>query len=313
MVATARVPGIVLAGTGREVAERAGSGRWGRWRVRSRHGRTGGAVVGASAVLARRRGALRHRHLSRGMGAVPDADQAVSPRAQCGHHADADPTRRRRAAALAVRGGAQVRGDARASSAPGRDGSAAGRRGVPSARRWPSRRRARPAGSSPRASAPRPRPQALCPKTPALPAGEPFLSVCAPRPASAVEAKLRADLFARLGVTEGLNAVRVGRPFFDHLEVWPDILLPELRIAVEYDSTGTVRARARRQAGGCRSAQGPRAPFRGLGGRAHPNGQAREARTPRPAALQRDAKGLDRLLDVFRDIRGPLLIDAYLR
>src|SRR6188472_632637 len=31
----------------------------------------------------------------------------------------------------------------------------------------------------------------ICPKTPQLPAGEPFLSACAPRPASAVEAKLR--------------------------------------------------------------------------------------------------------------------------
>ena len=105
----------------------------------------------------------------------------------------------------------------------------------------------RGAGETARASRPpgsrgakrqRAAPRALCPKTPALPVGEPFVSECAPRPASAVEAKLRADLFARLGVTEGFNAVRVSRPFFDHLEVWPDILLPELRIAVEYDSTG---------------------------------------------------------------------------
>ena len=36
---------------------------------------------------------------------------------------------------------------------------------------------------------------ALCPKTPDLPVGEPFVSECAPRPASAVEERLRADLF----------------------------------------------------------------------------------------------------------------------
>ncbi|MET0884862.1 MAG: zinc-ribbon domain-containing protein, partial [Mycetocola sp.] len=93
-----------------------------------------------------------------------------------------------------------------------------------------------PAGPR-RAQRPRPTRQ-LCPKTPALPAGEPFVSDCAPRPASAVEAQLRADLFARLGVTPGYNAVRVSRPYFDHVELWPDFLLPELRIAVEYDSTG---------------------------------------------------------------------------
>ncbi|MGP2481179.1 hypothetical protein ACTUM2_15305, partial [Listeria monocytogenes] len=65
-----------------------------------------------------------------------------------------------------------------------------------------------------------------------------FVSVCAPRPASAVEGRLRADLFARLALTEGLNAVRVARPFFQHLEIWPDLVLPELRIAIEYDSIG---------------------------------------------------------------------------
>ena len=36
----------------------------------------------------------------------------------------------------------------------------------------------------------------------------------------------------------GVNAVRLAQPFFDHLEAWPDILLPELRVAIEYDSTG---------------------------------------------------------------------------
>ena len=138
-------------------------------------------------------------------------------------------------------------------------------------------------------------------------------SRCAPKPASAVEARLRADLFARLGVTAGLNAVRVSRPFFEHVEVWPDILLPELRIAVEYDSPGRFglehvgpredadrrKDRLLRQAGW----------------------EVVRIRTGKlerlgPHDLQLNTlgrKGVDRLLDVFRDIRGPLLVDAYLR
>ena len=71
-----------------------------------------------------------------------------------------------------------------------------------------------------------------------LPVGEAFTSGCAPRPASAAEALLRQKLAARLEFTREVNAVRVRRPFFDHLEVWPDIVLPELRVAIEYDTTG---------------------------------------------------------------------------
>lgn len=89
-----------------------------------------------------------------------------------------------------------------------------------------------------RARKPKPS-QRICPKTPDVPVGAAFSSECAPRPASAVEAQLRADLFGRLALTPGLTAVRVARPFFDHVEVWPDIVLAELRVAIEYDSTGT--------------------------------------------------------------------------
>ena len=88
-----------------------------------------------------------------------------------------------------------------------------------------------------RAAAPRPV-LVLCRKTPPLPVGEAFASECAPPTSSAVEARLRQRLAENLEFTDGLNAIRVGRPFFDHLEVWPDIVIPELRIAVEYDSPG---------------------------------------------------------------------------
>jgi len=154
--------------------------------------------------------------------------------------------------------------------------------------------------------------RAICPKTPVLPTGEPFLSQCAPRPASAVEAQLRMDLFARLTVTPGLNAVRVARPFFDHLEVWPDILLPELRVAIEYDSTGRhgLEHVGRREDADRRKDRALRA--------AH--WEVVRIRTGKlekigPHDLQlasMNARGLERLLDTLRDIRGSVIVDAYL-
>ena len=68
--------------------------------------------------------------------------------------------------------------------------------------------------------------------------GEAFVSAKAPRPASAAEPRLRQLLEQRLDVDFGCNAVRVRQPFFDRLEVWPDIVIPELRVAIEYDTVG---------------------------------------------------------------------------
>jgi hypothetical protein len=166
---------------------------------------------------------------------------------------------------------------------------------------------------SPGVERPPKRARTLCAKTPDVAVGEAFASVCAPAPASAVEARLRADLFGRLVVTPGMTAVRLARPFFDHLEAWPDLLLPELRIAVEYDSIG-------------------RHGLEHVGRREHADRRKdrllREAgwevvriRTGKlemlgPFDLQLAAVGRDtvpRLLDVFRGIRGALLVDAYLR
>jgi hypothetical protein len=161
---------------------------------------------------------------------------------------------------------------------------------------------------------PRPKPAArLCPKTPDLPVGEAFVSACAPKPASAVEERLRQALFSRLAVTSGMTAVRVARPFFDHTEVWPDILLPELRVAIEYDSTGrhglehvgrreeTDRRKDRtlRQAGWevVRLRTGPLAPI---------------GPYDLPGATV-TARGVERVIERLRDIRGPLLVDAYVR
>jgi hypothetical protein len=68
--------------------------------------------------------------------------------------------------------------------------------------------------------------------------GEAFNSPLAPTPASAAEGDLRHRLTQIFDVDFSLNAVRVGRAFFAHHEVWPDIVIAELRVAIEYDTTG---------------------------------------------------------------------------
>ncbi|MFC4245158.1 hypothetical protein ACFOYW_17455 [Gryllotalpicola reticulitermitis] len=152
----------------------------------------------------------------------------------------------------------------------------------------------------------------LCEKTPALPVGEAFVSECAPRPASAIEAELRAGLQERLMVTHGTNAIRAGRPFFDHLEVWPDILLPELRVAVEYDSTGRhgLEHVGRRQKVDERKDRIVRSA----------GWDVIRVRTGRLELLNEHdvlasgvtGKTFSRLVDELRALRGSLLVDAYL-
>ncbi|MCS3444298.1 zinc-ribbon domain-containing protein [Microbacterium phyllosphaerae] len=155
-------------------------------------------------------------------------------------------------------------------------------------------------------------PTTLCTKTPDLPAGEAFLSVCAPAVASAAEARLRAALAGRLSCISGMNAVKISRPFFRHTEVWPDILLPELRVAIEYDTVGRhgLEHVGKRQDSDLRKDRALRATgwevVRIRTGKLEPLG---------PHDLQMPsftARGLDRLLDTLRDIRGSLILDAYL-
>jgi hypothetical protein len=69
-------------------------------------------------------------------------------------------------------------------------------------------------------------------------AGDAFWSAAAPKPASAAEADLRQRLDLRFELDFTCNAVAVARPFFERLEVWPDIVIPELRVAIEYDTVG---------------------------------------------------------------------------
>ena len=156
-------------------------------------------------------------------------------------------------------------------------------------------------------------PRTICPKTPRLPSGESFTSMCAPATASAVEAELRAALSDRFDFTFDHTAIRLDRPFFDHVEAWPDIILPELRVAIEYDSTGRhgLEHVGPRQETDRRKDRA----VRGVGW------EVVRIRTGRlPALGPHDlevsgvsARTIDRLVDTLRQIRGPLFVDAYAR
>lgn len=153
----------------------------------------------------------------------------------------------------------------------------------------------------------------LCSKTPPIPVGEAFVSECAPPTASAVEARLWQALEETLDVTMGSNAVRVGRPFFDHVEVWPDVVLPELRIAVEYDSPGRhgLEHVGRRE-------QVDRRKDRALRAAHWEVVRIRTGRLEKLGPYDLQVAGIGRrtmseLLDAFREIRGDLIVEAYRR
>lgn len=174
-----------------------------------------------------------------------------------------------------------------------------------------ARRLASTAPPAARPARARSRPARVCPKTPDLPVGEPFASRCAPPPASAVEARLRALLAERLVFDPAHTAVRLARPFFEHCEAWPDLVLGELRVAIEYDSTGRHglehvghREEAdRRKDRALRSAGWEVVRIRT--GKLLPLGPYDLVATGVTAALA------DRLVDRLRDVRGPLLVDAW--
>lgn len=153
----------------------------------------------------------------------------------------------------------------------------------------------------------------ICAKTPELPVGEPFASRCAPPPASAVEARLRAMLAARLEFEAGFTAVRLGRPFFDHLEAWPDIVLGELRVAIEYDSTGRhgLEHVGRREEADRRKDRALRSAgwevVRIRTGRLLPLGPHDVTASGVSAAV------VDRVLEELRLIRGDLLVASWTR
>lgn len=57
-------------------------------------------------------------------------------------------------------------------------------------------------------------------------------------PTSLSEQRLRALLEERLVIPRGVNRIRIARTFHGRTEVWPDIIMPALKVAIEYDSPG---------------------------------------------------------------------------
>ena len=113
--------------------------------------------------------------------------------------------------------------------------------------------------------------------------------------------------------SDSRNAVKVSRPFFRHTEVWPDIVFPELRVALEYDTVGRhgLEHVGKRQDVDLRKDRALRATgwevIRIRTGKLEPLG-------PHDLTLSSvSGKSIARILDELRVIRGALLVDAYLR
>ncbi len=143
------------------------------------------------------------------------------------------------------------------------------------------------------------------------PVGAGFVSPWAPKPASAVEARLRQRLGRVLEVDLSLNAVKVAKPFYSHIEVWPDIVIDELKVAIEYDSTGRdgLEHVGRRELSDKRKDRLLRAAgwevIRIRCGKLQPIGPYDLTASDVSDAL------IARLLDRLREVRGALIVDAY--
>ncbi|WP_378144538.1 zinc-ribbon domain-containing protein [Cnuibacter sp. UC19_7] len=185
----------------------------------------------------------------------------------------------------------------------------------------PAARAAGPArGTTARTTAPvRPRPEQARvdppgPEPRRRERGEPFRSPHAPRTASAAEADLRRRLADRLDLDLGVhNAVWVAQDFHGRREVWPDIVLADLRVVIEYDTVGRFglehvgpreqsdrwKDRVLRQCGW--------EVIRIRTGTLQPLGPHDLVAPSVTATL------IERLLDELGRIRGPLLVAAYAR
>lgn len=147
-------------------------------------------------------------------------------------------------------------------------------------------------------------------------AGDAFHSTRAPRTASAAEAELRSRLAERFDLDlspERANAVAVTRPFFGRTEVWPDIVIPELRVAIEYDTVGRFGLEhvGPREDTDRRKDRMLRAVdwevVRVRCGKLQPLGPHDIVASGVTARL------VDSLIDTLRTIRGDLFVNAYLR
>lgn len=68
--------------------------------------------------------------------------------------------------------------------------------------------------------------------------GVPFMKPGLKLRTSQAEQKLRMLLGERIRLPHRVNAIRINRIFYGKPEVWPDIIIPALKVAIEYDSPG---------------------------------------------------------------------------
>lgn len=107
--------------------------------------------------------------------------------------------------------------------------------------------------------------------------------------------------------------MRLRQPFFDHLEAWPDIVLSDLKVAIEYDTTGRdgLDHVGRREGSDRRKDRALRAVgwevVRVRCGKLAPLG----AYDVVAAGVSIKLLGL--VMDRLRDIRGELIVAAYSR
>lgn len=143
--------------------------------------------------------------------------------------------------------------------------------------------------------------------------GRAFRSALAPRATSATEGAVREAIAARLEVDLSLNAVRVRTAFFERLEVWPDIVIPELAVAVELDTIGRNADEhiGRREAVDRRKDRLLReAGWEVVRLRVRPLRALGPFDLVVPGMSQ---KAIDALVDRIAEARGPLFVEAYRR
>lgn len=72
-------------------------------------------------------------------------------------------------------------------------------------------------------------------------AGVPYMNPGLRVGTSITEHRLKAMLGERIRLNHRVNAIRIARTFHGRREVWPDIIVPQLRLTVEYDDPGRSR------------------------------------------------------------------------
>lgn len=163
----------------------------------------------------------------------------------------------------------------------------------------------------------RPRPDPVARPRPIEPAparrGRAFHSAAASAATSAAQERLRALIAERLDVDVTRNAITVGQQFHGRSEVWPDVVLDEFAIAIEYDTVGRAgdehvgrRERSDRRKDALLRAAGwevirlRHKPLRPLG--------------PHDLVVASvSAATVDRLVERIAGIRGELFVAAYRR